>query len=340
MIKKLLFTLAVFLILQGSIQAAWNSPANKITGLSGTITAIPETVYVPSGEPIDTKDFQSWGWIFYVTTADTCVTDSLIVTLQQSDTRQCSGVVVVWADTTVNDATVDTLTYWFTPHMTYNFAPDTLGDTYWFERYQRLQVRTTKQTTAHADTCMPDGDEGPNDWSNTDAAGYTEVDEAIGSEDTTTAGGYVYVTDKDSFECFGTSDISTGKGYVDSIVIFILACEADSLGGAPNVAIHCSLDYAVCIGDTSECTWNGTFGVTADTVRYTMLTTTSPTSGVAWVPSGIDSILIALKSVYVDTVAAGTQDLLKVFQAGARVYWDNDTYYDMPKWKARVILKE
>ena len=327
MLKKFILLCLLLCVLTGTVGAE-----GRIIGWYGTLTAQPETIYVPTGNrPLNIEEYTSFGFIFETITYDTCVTDSVIVELQVSDTWQCSTTTTLLTEKLVNDQARSSKKW---------FLPDSIGDTYWFEEYFRLRIRTTIQTVAHIDTCVPDADEGTNDWSNTASDGYTEVDEDLGSEDTTTSGGYVFVTEADSFECFTTRNERIGRGYPDSVVIYILANDADSIAGAGNIAQRCSLDFGVCIGDTGDCHWNGTIAVHNDTIRYSMVTTTCPSTDLAWNVLNLDSILIALKSVHVDTVAAGDQDWLKVFQAGAIVYWDNDTFYDRIKWKARIILKE
>lgn len=319
--KKFLIILFLFLFVCPVIWAGgevynWSGRWDFITTDTVTITGI------------DTKNFTAFGFKCHVISPDTVDVDSVIWKIEMSDTRECSSTIVVACDTSVNDATIDTSAYWF--------RADTLTASVFPERYWKLSLTLREQTAVDDDTLYPDST-AIDDWSVSAAeSSFKAVDEILGAEDTTGAGGYVFVTKADSFEAWIVGD-PNDKGRADSVVVWILANESDGIAGG----IHaCSVAFAVCIDDTGTCTWVDTVGLTKDTLTYTAVSTTSPSTGLAWTHSQMEISLIAIHSIDVDTVAGGGQDSIKVHQAGIRVYYDGTNYFDAVEWKARFIGKE
>lgn len=322
MLKKFIFLSLLFLMLAG-IGRAEGDVANW-SGSWGFVAT--DTVYIPSEtRGLSTEDYVAWGFEAYIVTPDTVNTDTVCWVLEMSDTRQCSGTVVLATDTSVNDATIDTFSYWF--------RADTLSSALFPEQYWRLILYLWEQTT-HADTLYPDSDFVMVNWSASDAGDsvYEAIDDILTSAlDTTTAGGYYYAeaadVDHDSMIAVSVGNVNTG-GYADSIVVFVTTSEEDAAGA-------CSLEVAICHTDTGTCTVLDTITVGDDTLMVTMVSTTSPSSGEAWTGAEMADILLR----FIPTAVAA-DDKLKVHRAGILVYYNSTYYFEAVEWKARAILKE
>jgi len=324
MVKKLLFTLAVFLAMAGF---AWGE--GDIANWSGSWGYVAtDTVYIPSEtRGLSTEAYTAWGFKYYIVNPDTVDVDTVCWVLEMSDTRQCSGTVVLATDTSVNDASVDTFSYWF--------RPDTVnaGQCVFPEEYWRLTLYLWQQTAAGGDTLYPDSSYINDTWGVSDAGDstYEALDDVLGSEDTTTAGGYAYA---ESVDCHNDSmmAVSVGDanstGWADSVVVFILHVEEDS-------ALNCTVQVAICHSDTGTCDTLGNVICNNDTARTTFTSTTSPSSGEAWTAAELADVLLRFIPIYVST-----NDKAKICQAGIHIYYNDTKYFEAVEYKARAILKE
>jgi len=319
--KRFLLVSAIMLALTGYV---WGE--GDVANWSGTFSlATTDTAYIPSEtHAFNTEDYIAWGFKYYIITPDTIDADTVCWILEVSDTKQCSNTVVMATDTSVNDASVDTFAYWF--------RADSISGAVFPEEHWRLTLLVWKQTASAGDTIYPDSDVVVLGWEGSAAeSSWKALDDALGSEDTTTAGGYAYAEsldcDHDSMLAVNVEAIGN-TGWADSVVVFVLHVEEDT-------ALACSVEVAICHVDTGTCTVLDTVICNNDTARTTMVSTTSPSSGESWTDEELKDLVLRFIPIYVST-----NDKAKICQAGVIVY-ANDTYYrEAVGWKARAVGKE
>jgi hypothetical protein len=227
---------------------------------------------------------------------------------------------------------------------------------YWFQRYVWLRVRTAITTAFATDTVVtnisPEKDvfavgDSIHGWTatNGDDSWETEIDEAQGSIDWDD---YVSVVVKDSFLVISMdqTEIEENPGTIDSLVFFVVCMES------LNVITADSIRAGAMFGDTSkhyfgligEPVWGATqvpaeegAAGTYDTLTFSLPLTPR---GTKWTRSNLDSTLMVLQSVFIDTVAAGTAGMIKVPQVWARTYHSRTELFPALKYRATVYLKE
>jgi len=180
--------------------------------------------------------------------------------------------------------------------------------------------------------------------------GYKVLDDPGG---TFIAADYLYVRGKDTVSVFSTGGsgvVDSCPGLIDSLVIYAVVSESLALSVTGNDSIRVGIAF----GDSSKhhldslssgyggaLTW-GTTKVVHDSAAYTAMSWTFATNprGNEWTRSNIDSLMIAVDAVHVDTIDAGTNGMLKLCVLNYKVYHRRDTLYPPLKYRVDLIMKE
>jgi hypothetical protein len=128
---------------------------------------------------------------------------------------------------------------------------------------------------------------------------------------------------------------------LDSATLFVrsLGFEASAEGCISQVALtpyytaDASIKCAICVTDTSQCSWGDSTAVTTDTASHTFVLATNP-SGDDWYISSMDSLVSTVKSQHVDNGS------LRVFMEWMTIYYTSGTLVPAVTWEGYIILKE
>jgi hypothetical protein len=322
----------------------------------------------PSFGGISLTDYRHIGVNFTILNPDSTITDTFFLSLwtgyvggYKDSLRQVSPIYGSYGDSAwspLADQAVGSVRKWMNvlpPDSAY--IPRTAAA--YFDPYTWVRVRLSQSITAYGDSSLPGGDlytaaggDSVHDWKASTSTNLKNmVDDAIGTPVYTD---YINVSHEDSVAmltlaawAYPTSVPAT----IDSVVIRAIASESLVTIASDTLGVN------IMFGDTSL---HG-FGLMAAAGQYSLARlvkhavagshayttcyytfTTSP-GGYPLTPTNLDSLMVIIDPVHVDTLANGSQGILKIVALWAEAHGSTITGLQtttMVKWRCIIDLRE
>jgi hypothetical protein len=333
----------------------------------GQITDPTDTVWHPGIVPndsvpgvwgIDLSPYKYFGFEFDILQADTTHIDSLLVDIWTGYYGAIGSVTVaIPTDSITNSILVDSAATAPLVRRYVLIADTAITCPFWFQKYAWGRIRSYVNSDNETDTTFAGATEGDLwseagdsliDWNTTNADGiFWKMFTTTASWDS-----FAYITGKDSLLALSMNKMAaaTNPGVIDSVVFGVALWESLTVV-APD-----TLRLGIAFGDSTEhhydsldigvkgsgVLWATQQAVTSaaearDTLEFTF--TTDP-YGNPWTRTTLDSCILILDPVHIDTTSAGAAATLCIYDILPVTYHNRSNLFPAVKYRMTFWLKE